>query len=140
MKETPKHITWGELEEEEKFQKFAPSRKRLLDTVRMIAYRAETALAVILMPSLGSLSQARTILQDLFVTEADILPQPSQKLLRIRIHHAARPVADRAISMLLSQLNQTETLYPGTNMTMQFEMSGADPPNHKNPAKQSSQR
>ena len=140
LKETPKHIAWGELEEEEKFQKFAPGRKQLLDTVRMIAYRAETALAVILMPILGCLSQARTILQDLFVTEADILPEPSQKLLRIRVHHASRPAADRAISMLLNHLNQTQTLYPGTDMTMQFEMAGADPPEHKTPAKQSSQR
>ena len=138
LKETPKHITWGELEEKEKFQKFAPSRKNLLDTVRMIAYRAETALAVILMPIVGSLSQGRTILQDLFVTEADILPQPSQKLLRIRVHHAARPAADRAISMLFNHLNQTETLYPGTDMTMLFELSSTDPTQNKISAKQTS--
>ena len=135
LKETPKHITWAELDEQDKFQKLVPNRKRLLDTVRMIAYRAETAMAVILRPSLGGLSQARAFLRDLFLTEADILPEPSQKLLRIRVHHAARPAADRATALILKHLNETETIYPGTEMTMQFELSGTDPPNDKIPAK-----
>jgi len=32
----------------EKFQRLAPSRKQLVDTVKLIAYRAETAMAAIL--------------------------------------------------------------------------------------------
>ena len=43
------------------------------------------------------------------------------------------PAANRAISMLLNHLNQTEPLYPGTDMTRRFEMSDADPRNTKNP-------
>ncbi len=106
----------------------------------MIAYRAETAMAVILRPSLGGLSQARAFLRDLFLTEADILPGPSQKLLRIRVHHAARPAADRATALILKHLNETETIYPGSEMTMHFELSGTDPPDDRIPAKQTSQR
>jgi hypothetical protein len=129
LKATPKHIAWSELEEQDKFQRLAPSRKRLLDSVRMIAYRAETAMAVLLAGCLGGLSQARAFLRDLFLTEADILPEPSIGVLRIRVHHAARPAADRATAVLLDHLNQTETVYPGTDMTMRFELPGTDPPN-----------
>ena len=129
LKATPKHIAWAELEEQDKFEKLAPSRKRLLDSVRMIAYRTETAMAVLLSTCLGGLSQARAFLRDLFLTEADILPEPFIGVLRIRVNHAARPAADRATAVLLDHLNETETVYPGTEMTMRFELSGTDPPN-----------
>ena len=91
----------------------------MLDSVRMIASRAETAVAVLLSPGVGGLSQARAFLRDLFLTEADIVPEPSIGVLRIRVHHAARPAADRATAVLLDHLN--ETVYPGTDMTMRFE-------------------
>ena len=40
LKTTPSHLAWDELPETEKFQRLAPSRKQLVDTVKMIAYRA----------------------------------------------------------------------------------------------------
>jgi len=39
---TPKHIDWQDLEKHDKFERILPSRKRLIDTIKMIAYRAET--------------------------------------------------------------------------------------------------
>ena len=47
LKTTPSHLDWDKLPETEKFQRLAPSRKQLVDTVKLIAYRAETALAAI---------------------------------------------------------------------------------------------
>ena len=47
LKTTPSHLDWDKLPENEKFQRLAPSRKQLVDTVKMVAYRAETALASI---------------------------------------------------------------------------------------------
>ncbi len=44
LKKTPHYITWDALEGTEAFQQLVPGRKRLLDTVKMIAYRAETAM------------------------------------------------------------------------------------------------
>jgi len=41
--EVPTHLEWKDHPEESKFERLSPSRKRLLDTVKMIAYRAETA-------------------------------------------------------------------------------------------------
>lgn len=45
LKEMPHHLKWDELANEAKFQRLAPSRKQLADTMKMIAYRAETATA-----------------------------------------------------------------------------------------------
>ena len=40
LKQTPSHLKWGELPETERFERLAPSRKQLVDTVKMIAYLA----------------------------------------------------------------------------------------------------
>ena len=42
-KKEKKHITVGELPEEDQFEQLSQSGKHLIDTVKMIAYRAETA-------------------------------------------------------------------------------------------------
>lgn len=41
---TPTHLSWETLPPEARCERLAPSRKRLLDAVKMIAYRAETAM------------------------------------------------------------------------------------------------
>lgn len=123
IKKTPKHITWGELTKQDKFYKLKTERKRLMDTVRMIAYRAETAMANLLQSETVNTSDARSLLQDLFVTEADILPEPENKLLRIRVHNASTPASNRSIEKLLTELNLTETVYPGTELKLYYELA-----------------
>jgi hypothetical protein len=124
MKDIPKHIAWGELEEKDRFHRLLPGRKRLVDTLHMIAYRAETAMASLLIGPTVDLSAARCLLQDLFVTEADILPEPEAGLLKIRIHNASRPAANRALLRLIDKLNTAEVEYPGTGMRLYYELGG----------------
>jgi hypothetical protein len=124
IKETPKHITWAELEDQDRFHRLLPGRKRLMDTIRMIAYRTETAMATMLRSSTVDNPQARSLLQDLYVTEADILPEPEQGILRVRVHNTSRPAANRALDKLLDQLNETESTYPGTDLRLVYELAG----------------
>jgi hypothetical protein len=58
-KDSPRHLAWEDLPEEQKFERLAPSRKRLTDTVKLVAYRAETALATIVREKLSHLDEAR---------------------------------------------------------------------------------
>ena len=122
LKQTPKHITWVELQDPDKFRRLLPGRKRLLDTVRMIAYQAETAMVGLLTGPTVDSAAARRLLQDLFVTEADIFPEPKNQLLRIRVHGASTPAANRALLPLIAQLNAAEMLYPGTNLRLVYEL------------------
>ena len=122
LKEEPKHITWAELEENDKFFGLLPGRKRLMDTVKMISYRAETAMAGLLKGPTVDLPAARRLLQDLYVTEADVLPRPEKKVLCIRIHNASRPAANTALTKLFDELNAAEVCYPGTDMRMVYEL------------------
>ena len=122
LKETPKHIAWEELDEKDKFFGLLPGRKRLMDTVKMISYRAESAMAALLKKPTVDMAAARRLLQDLYVTEADILPRPEENILHVRVHHASRPAANAALEQLFEELNAAEVCYPGTDMRMFYEL------------------
>ena len=123
--DTPKHLPWSELPEESKFEQLAPSRKRLLDTVKMLAYRTETSLVGIVREALSREDDARVLLQDLFRQEADLHPDESRGQLEVRIHPFSNPRSNHAIEHLLRQLNAAEMKYPATKLTLTYSLIGA---------------
>ena len=117
-KETPRHVTLGELPEAERFKQLGTQSKHLVDTLKMIAYRAETAMANSLREHLARPDEARSLLQALYKTEADILPDHEAGTLTVRLHHSANASTDAAIQKLCGELNETETLFPRTNLRL----------------------
>jgi regulator of replication initiation timing len=140
IKGIKKHITWGELPEKNKFLRLLPGRKRLMDTIRMIAYRAETAMARLLRGPTVDLPQARRLLQDLFVTEADVFPDPENKKLNIHVHSASRPAANRALSKFFEDLNNAEVIYPGTDLQLVYHLGSYNTSPHAQGVTETSQR
>jgi hypothetical protein len=130
LKKTSKHITWGELDEKDKFLRLLPGRKRLMDTIRMIAYRAETSMVGLLTGPTVDSSDARSLLQNLFQTEGDVLPDLESQRLNVRVHGASRPAANRALAQLFDHLNNAQVKYPGTELQMIFELGGLTTSNH----------
>jgi hypothetical protein len=124
VKTTPSHLKWDELPETEKFERLAPSRKQLVDTVKMIAYRAETAMASIVREALARTDDGRSLLRDLFRSEADLLPDVEHGLLRVQVHPMSNPRSNRAITHLLEHLNATEFTYPGTSLKLIYSIAG----------------
>jgi hypothetical protein len=124
LKGTPKHVLWDELPAEQKFDRLASSRKRLTDTVKMIAYRAETAMMAIVREELAREDDARALLRELFRSEADLLPNTTQGVLEVCVHPMANPRSNRAIAHLLSHLNEASFTYPGTNLRLVYTMPG----------------
>ena len=124
LKTTPGHLAWNELPETDKFQRLAPSRKQLVDTVKMIAYRAETAMASIVREDLARTDDARSLLRDLFRSAADLLPDLEQGVLRVQIHPMSNPRSNRAITHLLAHLNAAEFTYPATNLQLVYSIAG----------------
>jgi transposase len=140
LKTTPSHLEWDAMPASEKFKRLAPSRKQLVDTVKMIAYRAETAMASIVRESLARTDDARSLLRDLFRSEADLLPDVEQRVLRVHVHPMSNPRSNRAIAHLLEQLNEAEFSYPGTSLQLVYSLAGdAETPYsapHQNPTDQ----
>ncbi len=123
LTETPQHIDWHDLKKEDKFERLAPSRKRLVDTIKMIAYRAETAIANIVREKLAREDDARALIRDLCQSEADIIPNIEAGILTIRVHHMANQRSNRAIEHLLKNLNDAAFNYPGTNLRLSYCMA-----------------
>lgn len=121
----PKHIPFDELPPEHKFERLAPTRKLLLDTIRMVAYRAETALAALARPWLSSPDTARAMVKALFNTAADLHPDAVRQELRVVLHPLAEPRLNQMAESILTVLNDAEFTYPGTELRMVYQMLAA---------------
>ena len=124
-KQTPHHIRVDELPEEARFRQLSTQSKQLLDTVKMIAYRAETAMANSLREYLKRPDEARRLLRALYTTEADLLPDPEAGTLTVRLHHAANAATDQMIGKLLEELNATETIFPRTQLRLLLKLGSS---------------
>ncbi len=125
--QTPKHIAWKDLDPEDRFLKPVLGRKRLMDTVRMVAYRAETAMCSLLTSPTVTRADARRLLQDLFRSQADLRPEPAAQILHVQLHRASRPAADRSLSDLCEKLNEMEFKFPGTDLELRYSLLGSEP-------------
>ena len=120
----PAHVKAGELEDDEKLQALCENEKLLLDMIRMICYRVETRLAMVLVKKWND-KRARGIVTRLFQSAADIITERDKSILRVRILGSARDSDDIVAAELLEELNRKKAVYPGTNLRMVYEL----PPN-----------
>lgn len=121
-KQNPKHIMLGQLPEDEQFSQLAPTTKQFVDTIKMIAYRAETSMVIVLRDVLTRTDDARSLLRELFTMEADLIPNPEEETLTIKLHHLTNRMSDDAIRFLAKNLNKTKTKFPGTNMRLVYKL------------------
>lgn len=121
-KATERKVTLDELPQEERPTQLLPLNKMLTDTVKMIAYRAETALVALLRRHLAKEDEARALIRALFVASADLLPDKDAGTLNVRIHRMATPAHDRAIAALLDDLNQLAFRHPETGERLVYAL------------------
>jgi len=122
------HITLAELPAEARFQRLSTPSKHFIDTIKMIAYRAEAAMAYVLRGQMARFDDARSLLRAIYSTEVDLLPNEPQGTLTVRLHHLANHSSDQAIRHLCAELNATETPFPGTNLRLLYELVSSQNP------------
>ncbi len=116
-KKIPAKIRIGDLRPEA--ARLDPERKRIHDAVRTATYNAESALARALTPHYRrSADEARSLIREIAHTAADL--QIIGNELHVRIHPLSAPRRTRALQTLCHDLNTTDTLYPGTNLTLRY--------------------
>ncbi len=125
-KQTEHHIPVKSLPEEDQFTRLRTERKHFIDTLKMIAYRAETSMASLLREHMArGGDDARALLRQIFQTEADLTPDLAANTLTVRLHHLTQAAHDQAIEQMLADLNATQTVFPGTTLTLVFKLGSA---------------
>jgi hypothetical protein len=127
-KATAHHILFKDLPEQERFRQLSTPGKQFIDTLKMIAYRAETAMVNLLCDNLSHPDDTRALLRALYTTEADLIPDHQQHTLTVHLHHMANGYSNDAIRKLCEELNATETLFPRTNLRLVLKLGAAQNP------------
>ena len=123
-KNTPKHVLLKDLPQEDRFTRLAAARKHLVDTVKLVAYRAETALVAIARESLSRQDDARALVRQLLASSVDLQPDLDAKTLTVRLHRLSTAAHDAVLVDLCEELTATETLFPGTDLRLVFSPLG----------------
>jgi len=100
----------------------ANDKKQIVDTIKMIAYRAETALANLIKPYMTDKREARAFLRQIFASEADLKPDGENKTLTVSLHNLTNPVSDRIVRNLCQEINATKTIFPGSNLRLVYKL------------------
>lgn len=121
-KQTDKHVLYSDLPKSEQFKKLKSRGKQFVDTIKMIAYRAETAMAQIAKEFMLKKDESRAFIRQIFMTDADMQPDHQAGILHIRLHTMTNPRNNVYAEKLCLVLNDSETVFPGTNLRMVYSL------------------
>jgi len=127
-KSVPRKITYAELPDNEKFDKVVNKRKHFLDTIKLIAYRAETALSNIAKEHMSHKDESRLLLKQIYKTDANLMVDDRNQKLIVEIHRLAHWKDDIVLQKLCTEMNDTETKFPNTNLTLFYKMVSSQIP------------
>jgi hypothetical protein len=116
---TPARVRLGDLAPD--MVRLDAETKQITHAIRMAAYNTETILARALD---GHYARARdeayALIREALAASGDICPGPGQLL--IRLDPLTAPRRTQALAALCDQLNQAGCTYPGTGLTLRYEV------------------
>ena len=123
LKALPDRVPLKAVLDEEEIVKLAPEAKHLTDTIKMVAYRAESALVRCVAPHYAKTEdEGHVLIREMLSSSADLVPDAER--LRIRLHSLANPRSNGALAHLCTTLNALGLQYPGTTLTLVYEAPG----------------
>jgi hypothetical protein len=123
-KATPYRIPVAQMPPESRYCKLHQESKRFQNIIKMICYRAETAFAGLLAPFYArSDDEIRALMKAVIYQTIDLFPDYDRKELNITLYPLANQRSNRAIASLIDKINDTHTVYPGTNLLMKFKIA-----------------
>lgn len=118
----PAKIKLKDMPDAIRYDKLKPESKLFMNVIKMICYRAETAMAETIAPYFyKEKNEKRMLIKQLFNTPADITVNQEEQTLTITIASLSAPRYNEAIKKLCEQLNETETIFPGTNLRLIYK-------------------
>lgn len=128
LKALPKRVPVQETMDGAPVVKLERERKTITDTLKMVAYRAETQLANLVGPLLPYRDdEPRKFIRQVFDLPADLIPNYEQGTLLVRLHGMTTPRDNHALAALCEVLNDLGVHYPGTELRLVLEATRAQP-------------
>jgi len=123
IEKTQKSTFWQKnYSDDEKIKFLAEPSKQLVDTIKIVCYRAETAMALTIKENMSREWDARSLLRAIYKSEADLIPDYEKKTLTVRLHNLANHASSESIQHLCNELNETRTIFPGTDLCLFYEV------------------
>ncbi len=120
--EVKKHILFSQLPEDQKFKSLASEKKMIINTVKMISYRAETCLVGIAREYISHKDEARNFVRILMKSDIDMEVDNENQILYVFIHNLSSRSLDIVAQKLCDELNKSETCYPATNLKLFYKL------------------
>jgi len=122
VEKLPKQVPLDQIQDREEIVRLEPERKLITDAFKMIAYRAESALARLIEPFFPRhQDEAHNFMKTVFQATADLIPDENTHVLTVRFHGLSNPRSTRALRTLCEIVTRTQTCYPGTDFKLRFE-------------------
>jgi len=107
-----------------RYNKLKPESKILMNIIKMICYRAETSVANVLGDYLvNAKDEKRMLVKQIIQNNADLIPNYEDKILTVVLHSLSAPRFNLAAAKLAEVLNQTQTIFPGSDLRLIFKIS-----------------
>jgi hypothetical protein len=125
-KKIPYKIPLSQMPETIRYNRLNAESKTLQNVIKMICYRAETALAGLLSPHYKRANQEiRALIVSIINTPIDMEVDHNQKLLKITLYPLANQRSNEAVAKICNIVNNTNTVFPCTNLTLNFKIATA---------------
>jgi len=120
----PYKIEIKNMSENERYTTLDMEGKLFQNIIKMICYRAETVVANLLGGDIYTKQEeVRLLVKSIIKSKADIQPNYEQKTLTIKIYSLSTPRYNVALEKLCELLTDTETIYPGTELTLIYKLA-----------------
>ena len=121
----PYHVPLKDIPENERFTKLPSVAKHFVDTIKLVSYRAETALVHIVREKMEREDDARALVRQIFQSSINLIPHLQNNTLTVQIHPLTSQAHTQVLEHLCQELTATETEYPRTNLKLVFECLGS---------------
>lgn len=118
-KTIPYKITLEQMPDDKRYNKLKQESKIMMNIIKTICYRAESVMANLITNKLDGAK--RMCIKQLIHNNADIIPDYDKNTLVIRLHAMSTRRYNKAIGDIITILNESQTIFPGTNLKMIFK-------------------
>ena len=118
----PYKISIGEMSKHARYNKLKTESKHLQNIIKIICYRAETAIANLLTAHYRkSSNEIRALVKSIIFAKADLYPDYYTNTLTVRLNSLVTPGDNMAARKICQVLNDYEEVFPGIKLKLVFK-------------------